>query len=317
MAGLNRHHGERGDGDSGGGVAKGKSEKPRVFSVLFERRFDMGTGKFTPQTVTNGELQEVLNILREEEGLSLSSANPANFLKDFLRSDSRNEQWPDEIAAAGYTARQSYSEGRVFDFVPYKPGQAVPFPDDFSLAEDAVIHRVETVSLPSAARALGRGDEAWLIQVCVHQRILQTHFALYSELKVLDLFHLQNSLKGTPEIDSVFLLVLLLDGTSKKALITLEAKRGDPVLPDQIRNQVAYMAKQTKSRPGLEDIELIVPVAVSTLTRNAERIIALFEMTPVTVTDGASAYDAKTIHDIPLPISRVVGYTLSPPVVGI
>jgi hypothetical protein len=94
-------------------VAKG-SEKPLVFSALFERRYDQTTGNFTPQTVTSDELQDLIVTLRAETGISLSVGNPANFLKDFLRSKTRNEQWPAEIAAAGYTARQSYSEGCRF-----------------------------------------------------------------------------------------------------------------------------------------------------------------------------------------------------------
>ncbi len=94
-------------------MAKG-SEKPLVFSALFERRYDQTTGNFTPQTVTSDELQDLIVTLRAETGISLSVGNPANFLKDFLRSKTRNEQWPAEIAAAGYTARQSYSEGCRF-----------------------------------------------------------------------------------------------------------------------------------------------------------------------------------------------------------
>lgn len=297
-------------------MAKG-SEKPVVFSLLFGRRDDLSTGNFTPQTITSDELQEAIMLLREEEGISLGVGNPANFLKDYLRSATRNAQWPSEIAAARYTARQAYSEGRVFDFVPYEVGQTVPFPDEFELPEDATIHEIETVSLPSAARALGRGDEAWLIQVCVHQRVLQTYFALFSKIEAVDLFHLQNSLKGTPEIDAVFLLAFTVDGGAKKALVTFEAKRDEPVLPNQIKNQVAFMAKQTRVRPGLDDIEFIVPVAATTLNRNGRRVIAIFEMDAVTVPDGVAAFDAKSAHELPLSIASAVGYALLPQVAGI
>lgn len=297
-------------------MAKG-SEKPLVFSALFERRYNKATGVFTPQTVTSDELQDLIVVLKAEAGISLSVGNPANFLKDFLRSKTRNEQWPAEIAAAGYTARQSYSEGRVFDFVPYAPGQAVPFPDEFELREDAPIHRIELVSLPSAARALGRSDKSWLIQVCVHQRILQTHFALFSDIEAVDLFHLQNNLKGTPEIDAVFLLSFRSDGVARKALVTLEAKRNEPVLPDQIRNQIAIMARQTTLRPGLADIEFVVPVAAATVDRGGERVIAIFEMQPVPVADGIAAHNAGSVHDLPISIAKVIGYTLSPPIVGV
>lgn len=297
-------------------MAKG-SEKPLVFSALFERRYDKGTGVFTPQTVTSDELQDLIVAMRADSGISLSVGNPANFLKDFLRSKTRNEQWPSEIAAAGYTARQSYSEGRVFDFVPYASDQTVPFPDEFELPASAPIHRIESVSLPSVARALGRGDESWLIQVCVHQRILQAHFALFSDIDTVDLFHLQNNMKGTPEIDAVFLLSFNSGGASKKALVTLEAKRNEPVLPDQIRNQIAIIARQTTLRPGLADIEFVVPVAAATIDRNGSRVIAIFEMQPIPVADGTAAYNAGTVHDLPISIAKAVGYVLAPPVVGV
>ncbi|MEE7475883.1 hypothetical protein MHIMP23_05695 [Methylobacterium hispanicum] len=291
----------------------GESEKPIVFSHLFARRYDGAT--FTPTTVTNAELQDLITALRGDEGLTLSVGNPANFLKDFLRSWSRNELWPEDVATARYTARQAYGQGAVFDFVPYLPGQEVPFPYEYDLPENAPIHRVESVSMPSAARALGRGDEPWLIQVAVHQRVLATHFALYSDLDAVDLFHLQNTIKGTPEIDAVFLLTFREGGTLRKALVTLEAKRNDPILPDQIRSQVAYMAKQCRVRPGLNDVDFIVPVAAA--TRKPSRRLGIFEMRHISVADGVAAHDAGRQHTLPLVVAKAVGYDFVPPVSGI
>lgn len=57
----------------------------------------------------------------------------------------------------------------------------------------------------------------------------------------------------------MFLLSFESGGASKKALVTLEAKRNEPVLPNQIRNQIAIMARQTTLRAGLADIEFVVP----------------------------------------------------------
>lgn len=295
----------------------GESEKPIVFLELFRRRFDAATGIFTATTVTQAELQDVIATLRADEGLSLSVGNPANFLKDFLRSWQRNALWPSEIAAARYTARQAYGGSAVFDFVPYLSSQRDPFPYEFDLPAAAPRHRIETVSLPSAARALGRGDESWLIQVCVHQRVLQTHFALFSGLEAVDLFHLQNTMKGTPEIDAVFLLTFMQNGSLEKALITMEAKRNEPILPDQLRNQIAYMAKQCRSRPGLHDIGFIVPVAAATRPALLPATVAVFELEAVSVDNGATAYDAETAHELPLVVARSVGYTFNPSVSGI
>jgi hypothetical protein len=297
-------------------MARG-SEKPAVFSYLFDRRYNWKTGVFTPQTVTNDEIQDVIVQLRTDEGITLAATNPANFLKDFLRSPNRNAQWPKEIAEAGFTARQSYSEGRVFDFVPYAPGQTLPFPDDFTLPAEPVLHRVETVSLPSAARALGRADEPWLIQVCVHQRVLQTHFALFSEIDVIDFFHLQNSLKGVPEIDALFLMTFKAGNDLQKALVTFEAKRDEPVLPDQIKSQAALMAYRSTTEAGLNDIDFIIPVAAKTDKVATNRVIAIFEMQGIPVADGVAAYKAKTAHELPLSITQTVAYLLEPKVTGI
>jgi hypothetical protein len=293
------------------------SEKPVVFRFLFDRRYDWEAKAFNPLTVTNDELQDAIVELRQEEGISLAVTNPANFLKDFLRSPNRNAQWPAEIAAEGYTARQSYSDGRVFDFVPYSPGQTEPFPDAFRVPDDVVIHRVETVSLPSAARALGRGDEPWLIQVCVHQRVLQTHFALFSEIDVIDFFHLQNSLKGVPEIDALFLMTFRAGAVERKALVTFEAKRDEPILPHQIQAQVALMADRANRQLGLRDIDFIVPVAAATRWIERNRVVAIFEMAGISVADGVAAFKAKAWHDLPLEITRTVAYQLEPSVTGI
>ncbi|RWO57075.1 hypothetical protein [Mesorhizobium sp.] len=299
-------------------MAGGQSEKPIVFEYLFKQRLDHATGDFVTSTITNSELQEAIATLRGDLGLTLSVSNPANFLKDWLRMDTRNEQWPDLLRQGRYTARQAFGKGAVFDFVPYAPGQAEPFPDNFTLPADANIHVVEAVSLSSAARALGRADESWLIQVSVHQRVLQTHFAIYSDLDVIDLFHLQNTLKGPTEVDAVFLLILRATAGLKKALVTFEAKMNDPILPDQIRNQVAYMAKRCASEPALSDVELIVPVAAASRAKQyGKGVIGVFEMEPIPVSEGAAAYDNKTQHHLTLTISKAIGYQFSPPVAGI
>jgi hypothetical protein len=298
-------------------MAGKESEKPVIFEYLFNQRYDGKTGLFTHSTVTQDELQEAINNLAGEMGLSLKPGNPANFLKDYLRSWSRNSTWPTTLHHAKYTARQVYGESRVFDFVPYKTGQTEPFPDEFPLPLGAKMHELEAISLPSAARALGREGESWLIQVIVQQRVLQTHFALFSELQAVDLFHLQNAMKATPEIDAVFLLNFIHRGAAAKALVTLEAKNNDPVLPDQIRAQVAYMAKQCTTRPALNDIEFVIPIAAATRHSVHPRTIQLHEMEPIAVAEGAAAQDANAQHTLPLNTRSSVGYTFKPQIAGI
>jgi len=295
------------------------TRKPSVIKYLFDRRYDAANRQLTDPLIKSDALVEAIEACNQLGGKPLSTRNPANFLKDFLRSPKRNELWPSELKNAGITARQKYRKKRVFAFAPYSSGQTEPFPDHFILPIDAEEQVVESVSLASAARALGRADEAWLIQVCVHQRIVQTQFALHSELScdVIDLFHLQNSVKATPEIDAIFLLTLRRGKDTTKALVTLEAKRNEPILADQIRAQVAYMANHCRAKKGLSDVSLIIPVAARSQVHNGSRVVALFEMAPVSVERGAEAYAADEEHLLKLDIREPVAYRLRPDVTGI
>ena len=129
----------------------------------------------TDSFVTGDQIVEAIKAC----GSSLSPRNPPNFLKDFIRKESGNTNWPSSIIAKGYTARQHYGTtgtGHVFEFISYKPGQTVPFPDPYSTDDIETVHLIESISLPSAARAMGRKDEAWLIQACVHQRLVENTF---------------------------------------------------------------------------------------------------------------------------------------------
>lgn len=287
--------------------------KPRVIQHLFDKRFNAATGQIDDPVVKNDALVKAIEAVAKDE---LSTKNPANFLKDFLRSDRRNDLWPQTLKDARITARQKYRDKRVFAFAPYSEEQTEPFPDICVLPVDPVVHIVESVSLPSAARALGRSDEAWLIQVCVHQRIVQTQFGLYSEhsKEAIDLFHLQNSVKMTPEIDAIFLLTLKKKG---KVLVTLEAKRNEPILMDQIRAQVSLMAKKCRDTKALSEIEWVVPLAAKSQQHAGSRVIGLFEMGAVSVKEGAEAYDQDREHLLKLDIRSSVAYKFSPAVSGI
>lgn len=293
--------------------------KPKVIEHLFNERYDPSNGSISNPIIMSDALVNAIKHCNGLGGKQLSTHNPANFLKDFLRSSKRNELWPVDLKKARISARQKYRKKRVFAFAPYAEGQSDPFPDTFVIPPESNEHIIESVSLPSTARALGRSDEAWLIQVCVHQRVVQTQFAVHSALspESIDIFHLQNSVKTTPEIDAIFLLSLRHSGKTIKALVTLEAKRNEPVLDDQVRAQVALMAKQCRDKKALQDISLIVPVAVRSQPFNGSRVIGLFEMAPITVEDGARAYDADEEHLLNLEIRSVVPYRLRPDVSGI
>lgn len=296
---------------AGGGL----TDKPKVIEYLFNARYDAKKKNVSDPLVNSDDLVAAINSCNASYGTRLSTRNPANFLKDYLRSSKRNHAWPASLKAAGFTARQKYNKKRVFAFVKYLGPD--PFPDPFMLTSEAIEHTIEAVSLPSDARALGRADEAWLIQVCVHQRVIQTHFALYSSLDVIDIFHLQNSVKATPEIDALFLMTYRSKRKIVKALITFEAKRNEPILADQLRAQVAYVAKQCSLKPALKDVSTIVPVAGRAENREGTRVVALFDMAPISVADGVNAFDTETEHLLLMTIQNSIAYTFKPMVSGI
>ena len=105
----------------------------------------------------------------------LSTSNPANFFKDFIRHrNSANANWPTHIWRAGYTGRQVTGNNFCFEFIPVKPGQTEPFPSPFRDPDVTTPrHQIENASLPLASRQLGRTDEPWMIQVLVRLRVIE------------------------------------------------------------------------------------------------------------------------------------------------
>lgn len=292
-----------------------KSKKIEIFEALFDARYDHVTGTLTDSFVTGDQIVDAIKA----RGSTLSPRNPPNFLKDFIRKESGNLNWPPSISAKGYTARQHYGEtglGYVFEFIPYKPDQTIPFPDLYptdSIIEN--LHLIESVSLPSAARAMGRPDEAWLIQACVHQRVVETHFALFSPLEVVDIFHLQNSVKMTPEIDAIFLISFKVEGAIKKAIVTFEAKRNELILPNQIKAQIVKLGSDCAKNVDLQDIEYIVGMACKSMRHDKKRVILLFEMEPVAVA-VAKTFAGKS-EEMELSLAKRAAYQFKPQIRGI
>jgi hypothetical protein len=293
-----------------------KSEKPAVFERLFNTRYDPITGTLTDSVVDREHIAQAI----KDAKVTLSQGNPANFLKDFIRTETCNENWPASIAAKKYTARQVYGstgEKLVFEFVPYESGQTVPFPDPFSTDGINSLHPIESVSLPSAARVMGREDEAWLIQACVHQRLIETHFALESPLVVEDIFHLQNSVKTTPEIDALFLLSYRVGDKRRKALVTFEAKRNELILPDQIKAQITKIGHDCAGNKDLSDIGFVIGMACKSLTRNNQRVICLFELEPVAVAIASKFHAEKRSRELIVTTAKRAAYFFKPEIRGI
>jgi hypothetical protein len=212
------------------GESKMASEKTPIIERLFLERFDASTGDISDEIVT---LEQVSAAIRESEG-TLSSRNPANFMKDVVRSPNRNAVFPAAVVAQGWTARQDPGEGRCFRFVRLPPGQETAFlttyPDP-SLVSNP--HSVQSLSLPPASRTFGRSHETWLTHVVTNLGVIHTHLALNSPLELIGLELLQSNVElGQAEVDAIY-LATSTDET--KFLVSCEMKGPREVLDeDQI-----------------------------------------------------------------------------------
>src|ERR1700691_5803930 len=104
-----------------------ESEKPKVIEYLY-RRFE--TGELEDGVVDSDRLIEAIKSTKAK----LGSANPANFLKDIVRSTNANAIWPDDLKKGRITARQRYGAKRAFQFIRYGEGQEQPLADRFLAA---------------------------------------------------------------------------------------------------------------------------------------------------------------------------------------
>src|SRR5579859_4518677 len=102
-------------------VPKKDSEKPKVIEHLYKRVEE----KKQDLLVLSADIKEAIAATKAK----LSTSNPANFLKDIIRTDNANANWPEYLKTKRITARQRYGSTRVFQFIPYAEGQKVPFPD--------------------------------------------------------------------------------------------------------------------------------------------------------------------------------------------
>jgi hypothetical protein len=221
------------------------SEKAVVFEILFEDRWDPATATLSTDLVTLIDVEAAIRRSNAERGTDLSARNPANFIKDFLRSQNRNENWPSSLHSHRYSAVQETGSGRAFRFLPYALGQTEPFPDDFVWDPLARRVPVQAVTLPLAARAIERMDEARLMQIVVSLRIMETHFSVLSHVRVLQLEHIQNNVKlSDTEIDGLFQATYAPEPEQRDlAIITVEAKQEhEPVHASQVLAQIRQAA---------------------------------------------------------------------------
>ncbi|MCB1089135.1 MAG: hypothetical protein KDM63_19015 [Verrucomicrobiae bacterium] len=246
-----------GKGDSKSKSTRG-SKKTVVFHRLFFERWDPKTGTVRNPVVTLSQVKDAIEATTVEGGgEKLSSSNPANFVKDFIRrADSANSNWPDELKDLRWTMRQKTGDNDCFQFIPYDIDQTEPFEDPFLPGSTTPSHLMQSVTIPKASRDLGRKDEQWLIQVAVRQGVIPTHLALHSKIQIQEIVHLQTAVKlRKTEIDALFLAHYLAGEETKTALITCEAKHNESILPDQIVNQA-------NAGSALNKADCVIPMAM-------------------------------------------------------
>ncbi len=295
-----------------------KSKKTAVVEYLFNQLWDEESRSLERTLVTLNDLQAAINhinSLAADESDKLSTRNPANFIKDFIRNrESANRNFPKSVADSGFTLRQLTGENKAFEFIPYVEGQIAPFPEEQLVErEQNQLHLIETVSLPLTSRRLGRRDEPWLIQILVRLRVLETHFSIYSPLNVLQLDHLQMGIKlRRAEIDGLFLAVVDLQTpkerpeklqNTQEMIITCEAKGvRDDILPDQLVRQVRAVFQQ----PAITQ-NFVIPVAVKAIGPSLVRFVEY---------DKVERNDC-TGSEVTLKAVKDINYRFVPPIPGI
>lgn len=260
---------------------------------------------------------DVLNAIdhcNKVDGKSRSAKNPANFMKDLIRTDHASQNWPSSLSKARMGARQRVGANRVFEFQPYSTHQTEPFPNVHMPVPGATPKVLQSLSIPLASKALGRRDESWLIQIVVALNVLEHHFAVHAA-HIKELVHLQTGVKlfGS-EVDGLFRGTVEKDGERTHVLITCEAKQeGERILEHQIVRQIgAAYASVRNSVPEEElAISAIIPVAIKAIPPEGDiYVVAFEEWSP-----GDAEAEENAQKEL-LPVSTGL-YRLSPPVLGV
>ena len=144
------------------------------------------------------------------------------------------------------------------------------------------------------------------MQILVRLRVIETHLALFSKRKIIQIDHLQMSVKlQRSEIDALFLAIELeeggVSGSSHELIVSCEAKAKDDVLEDQILRQVQAVFRM----PAVPQ-SLVLPMAVKAIGRSTVRVVEF----DVVARADATSLDALSV------VSDAV-YELVPPVPGI
>jgi hypothetical protein len=245
-----------------------KSQKTQIIEALFndETRWKNRKvgGQLVRSEVTFDDIVKVINKTYEERGDSnpnakrLSSANPANFWKDFVRkAKSARRNWPSSISSLGYTGEALKGNRQSFEFVKFEGGDAFPtttatYPKNPATTK---LQAVQTLSVAPLFKALARKDENWLQSLAVSLHIPHMHLALHPDASVplIEVGHMQSNMKlRKAEIDGLYLGTLHRGGV---VLLTMEAKGdSDDILESQLLDQVHAIRSHEKIKEFLIEV---------------------------------------------------------------
>ncbi len=288
-----------------------ESSKAEIIRQLFEKRWQgKGKGLTSPQVTLKDIDQAIREYNGKHRGSELSTRNPANFFKDFVRNKaSANRNWPETVSNRGYTARQVTGGGLCFEFIPLFRGQAEPFPLSaiHRPGERTETYHIQSASMPLASRRLGRRDEAWLIQVLARLHIVETHLALRSPHRFVQVDLLQTNVKlARAEIDAMYLGLeeVQTEGPPeyREVIVTCEAKGiRDDILEDQLLAQVRAAFRMRALHQTT-----IIPVAVKAVGPSRIYVVQFASL-------DRGATDALKV----LSVESEAIYVLQPPVPGV
>jgi len=240
-----------------------KKRKTVIIEKIFDKRWNPRTRSLSNDLVTVDDLREAIDRFDKKvpKGLKPFDAryNVYAFFKDFVRrTSSANRNWPNSVLRRGYTAQQETGGGKSFRFIKLPAGQVTAFVELATtyprLEGRECRFRIQSLSLDFETRLVGfGGHESWLMQVAVQLKLVQSHLALCSEHKFLEVADLQQNIKqGGAEIDGLYLGRMTPDSAM---LITLEAKgRKDDILETQIAAQVNAVMKNKNIQRNLAAI---------------------------------------------------------------
>ena len=265
--------------------------KSAVFEYLFNSRWDAKSQTLINPLVTLEEVRQAIQDCNDADGGNRSTRNPANFLKDYQRRrKTANDRWPKPIRKAGFTVVQRTSKGLCFEFVKLDKG-ADPFPvlGDCKKAERI---KVQSLSMPLASKSLGRSDEAWLTQVAVKLKFIESYFALSaSPRNIVEIDHLQMNAKlRQSEIDSVYLYTEDTAGNRAHGLILLEAKG---FTEDVGHDQLLHGLKAGKGLLG-DIAETLLPMALKVVH---DSLVHVMEFEPVAKRDVDGTHELALAHE--------------------